>query len=43
MHTPEVYNNLNGVGGWAYGTSAPPQNYVSATNHQQIQGVPGAV
>jgi hypothetical protein len=43
MHTPEVYNNLNGVGGWVYGTSAPPQNYISATNNQQIQGVPGAV
>ncbi len=43
VHTPEVYNSLNGVGGWVYGTAAPPQNYVSATNNQHIQGSPGVV
>jgi len=43
MHSGRVYNKLNGVGGWVYGPGVPPQNYISVTNNQSVQGAEGGV
>lgn len=42
-HTPRAYNKINTTGGYVNGPSGPYNSYISATNNQQIVGVPGVI
>ncbi len=42
-HTPQAYNHLGTIGGWTSGPGAPPNNYISWTNNQQLAAARGSL